>query len=213
MVNAAFMTADIARSTELFTSAEMEQLSLEIQTILQTEECIFTFNRFDSFQVLHRSPLNSLLLSLKIRMVVKKFSSRRPDVRICMGLGFADPAIVDFTFLKDPLFVLSGREFNRMEAEKDWYRIVLTDKSQDAFQPGLTTIALFIDHLVRGLTFKQSRILHDLLNGHSQKEIAEFHEKSLPTINKQVKAMNWESFRAVDKLFREIIKYIPDYAV
>jgi hypothetical protein len=213
MVNASFITADIARSTELFTSAEMEQLSLEIQTILQNEECIFTFNRFDSFQVLHRSPQNSLLLSLKIRMVVKKFSSRRPDVRICMGLGFADPAIVDFTFLKDPLFVLTGREFNRMEAEKDWYRIVLTDRSKDVFQPGLAAIALFLDHLVRGLTFKQSLILHDLLNSHSQKEIAEFHGKSLPTINKQVKAMNWESFREVDKLFREIIKNLPDHAV
>jgi hypothetical protein len=130
-----------------------------------------------------------------------------------MGLGFADPAIVDFTFLKDPLFVLTGREFNRMEAEKDWYRIVLTDRSKDVFQPGLAAIALFLDHLVRGLTFKQSLILHDLLNSHSQKEIAEFHGKSLPTINKQVKAMNWESFREVDKLFREIIKNLPDHAV
>lgn len=213
MVNASFMTADIARSTELFTSAEMEQLSQEIQTLLVSEECIFTFNRFDSFQVLHRSPLNSLVLSLKIRTAVKKFSIRRPDVRICMGLGIADPSVVDFTFLKDPLFVMTGREFNRMEAEKEWYRIVLTDKSQDAFQPGLAAIALFIDHLVRGLTFKQALILHDLLNGHTQKEIAEFHGKSLPTINKQVKAMNWESFREVDQLFREITKNLLVHAV
>lgn len=213
MVNAAFITADIARSTELFTSAEMEQLSLEIKSLLQTEECIFTFNRFDSFQVLHRNPLNSLLLSLKVRMVVKKFSSRKPDVRMCMGLGFADSAIVDFTFLKDPLFVMTGREFNRMETAKEWYRIVLTDKSQDSYQPGLAAIALFIDHLVRGLTFKQSLILHDLLNGYSQKEIAEFHGKSLPTINKQVKAINWEFFREVDELFREITKNLLVHAV
>jgi hypothetical protein len=206
MINAAFLTADIARSTEFFSSEEMKELASEIKALLTGENCIFSFNRFDAFQILHREPASSLELALKIRLTVKKFSIKRPDVRICLGLGYADPEITDFTFLKDRLFVLTGRAFDQMEKERQWFRIILSEPGDAAFQPGFSAIGIFPDYLIRKLTFKQAGILADLMNDYSQKEISIRQEKSLPTINKQVKASSWDNFREILRLYRALLQ-------
>ena len=203
MISAAYITADVAGSTHLFTSAEMERLSVEIRTILAGEDCIFTFNRFDSIQVLHRDPVKSLWLVMQIRSAVRKFSQRKPDIRMCLGLGYADPAIMDFTFLKDNLFVRTGREFDRMAGEKNWFSILVTEDPDQHLQPGFSALGLFLDFLFRHITFKQIQVLSDLLKGYPQTEIARLQNKSVPTINKQVKALSWENFRALDELYRQ----------
>jgi hypothetical protein len=206
MISASFITADIANSTQLFTSAEMERLAAEIKFILTAGGCIFTFSRFDSFQALQREPLKSIEMVMQIRSAVRKFSLKKPDIRICLGLGLADPQIMDFTFLKDDLFVKTGREFDKMTMEKQWFRIWLTEAEDIHVQPGFTAIGLFLDFLFRRLTYKQSRVLSDLLRGYPQTEIAKLQNKSLPTINKQVKALSWESFRTLSYLYRELLQ-------
>lgn len=213
MINAAFITADIARSTEIFTSAEMERLAAEIREILAMEKCIYSFNRFDAFQILYRNVPSALELAMKIRMLVKKSNERRPDVRICLGLGYADTTINEFTFLKDPLFVKTGRAFDGMETGRQWFRIILSEPEEMPFHPGFTAIELFTDFLIRRLTQKQTEILYDLLSGYSQTEIATRQNKSLPTINIQVKALAWGSFRDLNRLFKESLQNIFSHAV
>lgn len=206
MISASYITADIANSTQLFSSAEMELLAEEIRNILTDRECVFTFSRFDSFQVLHRDPANSLEMVMQIRSAVRKFSGKKPDIRICLGLGQADPEIRDFTFLKDDLFVNTGREFDKMANNRKWFIIKLTEAEDINKQPGFTTVGLFLDFLFRRLTFKQSQVLSDLLRGFPQTEIAKLQNKSLPTINKQVKALSWENFKAISKLYKELLQ-------
>ncbi|MEI7663159.1 MAG: hypothetical protein WCK34_13210 [Bacteroidota bacterium] len=114
MISASFITADIVNSTQLFSSREMERLAGEIGQILTAGGAVFSFNRFDSFQAMHREPLKSLELVMQIRSAVRKFSSQKPDIRICLGLGYADPQISDFTFLKDDLLFTTRREYDKM---------------------------------------------------------------------------------------------------
>jgi len=213
MISASYITADIANSTQLFSSAEMELLAEEIRQILTDRECVFTFSRFDSFQVLHRDPGNSLEMVMQIRSAVRKFSGKKPDIRICLGLGQADPEIRDFTFLKDDLFVNTGREFDKMAGNRKWFIIKLTEAEDITKQPGFTTIGLFLDFLFRRLTFKQSQVLSDLLKGFPQTEIAKLQNKSLPTINKQVKALSWENFKAISKLYKELLQNQGTHAI
>jgi hypothetical protein len=206
MISASFITADIANSTQLFTSTEMERLANEIKFILTAGGCVFTFSRFDSFQALHREPLKSLEMVMEIRSAVRKFSLKKPDIRICLGLGMADPQVMDFTFLKDDLFVKTGREFDKMTPEKQWLRICLTEAEDSRLQSGFSAIGLFVDFLFRRLTYKQSRVLSDLLRGNPQTEIAKLQNKSLPTINKQVKALSWDNFRTLSHLYRDLLQ-------
>ncbi len=206
MISASFITADIANSTQIFSSKEMESLAGELKSILTEGDCIYTFSRFDSFQALQRDPLKSLELIMQLRCAVRKSSSRKPDIRICLGLGMADPGVRDFTFLKDDLFVNTGREFDKMATGKQWLRIKLTEAEDQHLQPGFTASGLFLDYLFRRLTYKQSQILFELLRGHPQTVIARLQNKSLPTINKQVKALSWDNFRSLGLLYRELLQ-------
>ncbi len=205
MIVAAYITADIVNSTQVFTSEEMEQLAKDIREILISANCIFTFNRFDSFQAFSRDPMNTLEMAMQIRSAVMRFKPRKPDIRMCIGLGNADPGIRDFTFLKDDLFVNTGREFDKMTSTKQGLIIKLTEIEDVHRQPGFTVLSLFLDFLFKRLTYKQSQVLSDLLQGYPQTEIARLQNKSLPTINKQVKAISWENFRAINRLYMELI--------
>ncbi|MCX6279281.1 MAG: hypothetical protein NT004_14470 [Bacteroidetes bacterium] len=206
MISASYITADIANSTKLFSSEEMELLAEDIGQILTVGKCIFTFSRFDSFQAFHRDPLNSLEMVMQIRSAVRKFSPKKPDIRICLGLGQANPDVSDFTFLKDDLFVNTGREFDKMANNRQWFIIKLTETDDLYRQPGFTSLGIFLDFLFRRLTYKQSQVLSDLLKGCPQTEIAKLQNKSLPTINKQVKALSWENFKIISKLYKELMQ-------
>lgn len=204
MINATFITADIARSTELFSSSEMETLATEVRRLVGMERAILSFQRFDAFQILHKDPFSSLKLAMKIRMAVRSFSGKRPDVRMCMGLGHANPETTTFTFLKEQLFVATGRAFDEMQKEKEWFQILLTEPDDAPFQPGFSAIGMFTDHLIRQLTFKQDGILTDLLTGLTQTEIAGKQGKSLPTVNRQVKAIRWDRIRELNRLYKQM---------
>jgi hypothetical protein len=213
MINSAFITADIARSTELFSSSEMEILAADVRQLVGMSGAILSFQRFDAFQILHKEPATSLELVLKIRMAVRNFTGKRADVRICMGLGYAEPETTSFTFLKEQLFVATGRAFDEMEKEKEWFQILLTEPDDAAFQAGFSAIGMFTDHLIRQLTFKQDGILTDLLAGRTQTEIASRQGKSLPTVNRQVKAIRWDRIRELNRLYKQLIENRLHHAV
>ncbi|MEI6682516.1 MAG: hypothetical protein WCO44_07800 [Bacteroidota bacterium] len=213
MISASYITADIANSTQLFSSKEMERLADEIRQILTAGQCIFSFSRFDSFQAMQRDPLKSLDLVMQIRSAVRKFNRQKPDIRICLGLGYAAPEITDFTFVKDDLFVNTGRAFDKMVQERQWFKIIVSEKEPNPGQPGFTAIGLFMDFLFRRLTYKQAGVLSDLLHDYPQKEIARLHGKSMPTINRQVSALSWENLKTINTLYRALIQQNSHYAI
>ena len=204
MISASFITADIVNST-LLTDSEMAVLRGELEKLLDSYGCMYEFFRFDSFQVLHRDPVNSLKLVILLRSQVRKFNEKGIDGRTSLTLGEVKADIPRLAFSKDEVFIMSGRHFDEMSAKGSRFSITLAGQTTDICQPGFTAIALFADYLLCRTTSKQAQVLNELLQGLSQADITRKLEKTPSTIHKHVKAIGWDELEHLQNIFETMI--------
>lgn len=204
MISASFITADIVNST-LLADSEMAILRGELEKLLDSSGCMYEFFRYDSFQALHREPIHSLKLVMLLRSQVRKFNEKGLDVRISLTLGEVKTDIQRLAFSKDPVFIMSGRHFDEMNARGSRFSITLSEQSTDICQPGFSAIALFADYLLCQTTSKQAQVLNELLLGLSQAEITRKLEKTPSTIHKHVKAIGWNQIEQLLDIFQTMV--------
>lgn len=204
MITASFITADIVNST-LLTDSEMATLRGELEKLLNSYGCMYEFFRYDSFQVLHREPVNSLKLSVLLRSQVRKFNEKGIDVRTSLTLGEVKTPIQSLAFSKDEVFIMSGRHFDEMSATGSRFSITLAGQTTDVCQPGFSAIALFADYLLCRTTSKQAQVLNELLQGLSQADITRKLEKTPSTIHKHVKAIGWNEIEQLLNIFQTMV--------
>jgi hypothetical protein len=166
---------------------------------------MYEFFRFDSFQALHREPINSLKLLIHLRSQVRKFNEKGIDVRASLTLGEVKTDIQNLAFSKDEVFVMSGRHFDEMSSKGSRLSITLSGQETDISQPGFSAIALFTDYLLNQATSKQAEVLNELLRGFSQADITRKLEKSPSTIHKHVKAIAWNELEQLISLFQQMV--------
>ncbi|HNW74751.1 MAG TPA: hypothetical protein PKN44_14075 [Bacteroidales bacterium] len=204
MISASFITADIVNST-LLTDSEMAVLREELEKLLNSYGCMYEFFRYDSFQVLHREPINSLKLIMLLRSQVRKFNERGIDIRTSLTLGEVKAPIQSLAFSNDEVFIMSGRHFDEMSDTGSRLSITLAGQTTNICQPGFTAIALFTDYLLCRTTSKQAQVLNELVQGLSQADITRKLGKTPSTIHKHVKAIGWNEIEQLLNIFQTMI--------
>jgi len=190
MAIASVITADIINSTKL-SKHDLRKLIKTLSRIFGQHQ--HEFFRGDSFQLLVRSPTESLLILLQARTAVMKMfdESSIPvnDIRASISIGTITPPVKSLSTAPGEAFTLSGRAFDTLEKNRR-LTIVCNENDRVAYT-GLRVIAYFTDYLFQRLTVKQATIVYELLLNQTQKEIARKLKKSQGTVNKHAQAAGW----------------------
>ena len=116
MAIASVITADIINSTKL-SKHDLRKLIKTLSRIFGQHQ--HEFFRGDSFQLLVRSPTESLLILLQARTAVMKMfdESSIPvnDIRASISIGTITPPVKSLSTAPGEAFTLSGRAFDTLE--------------------------------------------------------------------------------------------------
>ena len=187
---ASVITADIINSTKI-SKPHLGKLINALTRILNQHQ--HEFFRGDSFQVLVKSPSESLLILLQARTAIMKLTSESSmpvnDIRASISIGTIKLPVKSLSTAPGEAFILSGRAFDTMEKNRR-LSIVCNEDNKLAYT-GLRVIAYFTDYLFQRLTVKQAAIVYELLLSQTQTEIARKSKKSQPTVHKHAQAAGW----------------------
>jgi hypothetical protein len=185
----AVITGDIVNSTKLLPASE-KRLIKRLTLILNTFK--FEFYRGDSFQVYMKDPGKALEIALSCRALAISFAPEKAkkmtDIRIGIGIGQVNAPVRKPGAAKGEAFLLSGRIFDELEESGERLAIVT---SHEIANVGFKVISDYINTIYQKITVKQAAVIFELLQGHSQQEIALRLKKSKSTINQHVTAGRW----------------------
>jgi hypothetical protein len=208
MAASAVITADIVNSTKLSREDEKKLLQT-ISSVLKGN--IFEFYRGDSFQAYIEKPAGALALVLQIRAAAIRLPQKnplfRPDTKISIGIDKVQRPLKSLRTARGEAFILSGRVFDDLSSTEQRLAIVCNDQFPE-IQLGLRVIASFADFLLRSLTAKQAAVIFELLQGHSQVEIAQRLKKTQATINKHVQSAGWPAFMKLLEDYQKLVSLL-----
>lgn len=194
----AVITADIVNSSLLGKGA-LNSLLKSLEKLFRANNISFDFYRGDSFHALCDVSFALKAVCL-LRTNAIQFSEKEGetgiDIRLAIGIGKIDEPIRDLGTAKGEAFLLSGREMDKLEKTGPRLSIRCMDAVADT---GLSAIALFTDYILSKMTIKQAEVIHQLLSGSTQVEVAKKLQKTQSTVNKHAGAANWnELARLID---------------
>jgi len=202
----AVITADIVNYTRL-SKADEKKLITVLSSLLKEHK--FEFYRGDSFQVYVPDPSKALRIILQLRSLAIRLNGTATfsvDIRSSIAIGFVKSRVKKLQTASDEAFVLSGRSFDAMRMGQ---RLVIScNKKNAAAGYGLEILAGFIDYLFHDLTAKQAHVVHELLKGKNQLEVAHFLKKSQATVHKHVKAAGWPEMEKLLTQYVQLVKTI-----
>jgi hypothetical protein len=205
MKRRAVITADIVNYTKLL-SVDQKELLKVISSLARPNK--LEFYRGDSFQVYLKHPHDALKLLLKMRTAAKRINhgSMMPvaDIRASIGIGTVKEPIRTLKTATGEAFILSGRNFDVIVNSEQ--RLII-QSNQDSIAPALKLIAYFVDYLMMRLTSKQAEVVFELLNSHTQIEVARILDKSQATISQHLQSAGWME---MEKLLDEFEKLISE---
>ncbi|MBN1415181.1 MAG: hypothetical protein JW973_08790 [Bacteroidales bacterium] len=205
----AVITADIVNSSMLGKGA-FNALIKSIEKFFNTAEIIYSFYRGDSFYALcdvSVAFISACLLRTIAIQASEKESEKEIDIRMAIGIGNAEEPFKDLGTAKGDAFVLSGREMDRLEKEGPRLSIRCKNNIADL---GLSAIALFTDFLLKKMTVKQAAVIHSLLQGFTQVEVARKLGKTQSTINKHAGAANWNELVRLIEIYEKLTSQLID---
>ena len=186
----AVITADIVNSTQLLPE-DFQQLIAYIKSQYTSPNKI-EFYRGDSFQVLVQDSREAFKDMLFCRLQAIQYSETfRTDIRQSISLGKVDQKITHLGSYVDALFVSSGRTFDQLNEQNTGQNLLISCGIQE-FDIAFDLIARYTDSLLSQITGKQALVIHHLLSGKNQKEVAAILKKTGATINQQVRAARYD---------------------
>ena len=185
----AVLTGDIVNFTSLGVLSQ-KKLIADLSGLMHSHK--FDFYRGDSFNAYIRNPGDALRLALQLRAwtrrLIRSASGPEADIRISIGIGEVESPVRTLRTATGEAFNLSGRNFNSMLKSEE--RLIMVSGDQ-ALNPLLKVMALFIDYLLNRLTAKQAEVVFELSNHRTQTEVAERLHKSQATVNQHVQSGGW----------------------
>jgi hypothetical protein len=198
MQKGAVITADIVNYTKL-SSNEQKKLIHIISA--QAKSYKLEFYRGDSFQVYLKHPNESLKFVIKLRTAAKKINHGSmisvADMRASIGIGNVNRPIRTLRTASGEAFILSGRNFDNIN---DSSQKLVIQSEIPSIDPTLKVIAHFVDYLLQRVTSKQAEVIFELLNDHTQTEVAKLLHKSQATISQHLQSAGWPE---IEKLLEE----------
>jgi hypothetical protein len=199
----AVITADVVNSSLLW-KAQMDSLKRLIEQLLKKNDLRYIFYRGDSFNAVCE-PGNALRISCLLRTLAIPLSDDKLhiqiDIRMAIGIGVVEEPFKSLSLAKGEAFVLSGREMDKMEKLGPRLSIRCADPLIDT---SMAAIALFTDYLIRRLTIRQAQVIHELMLGSTQMEVAGKLRKSQSTINKHAKAAGWRELERIMEIYKKL---------
>jgi hypothetical protein len=193
----AVITADIVNSTKIEETNRyllVDELDNIIQDLKRLSSLRCEMYRGDSFQVLVDDVKYCLEIAVLIRLGLKKsnlLKNRKLDARMAIGVGDVSYEHEQVILSDGEAFRLSGRTFDKLNKR----RLLIATNINDMDEP-LNVMLAFIDELLEGLSYTQSKYLYDsLLYNMSQMELANVYNTSQPNIAKHLKSAKENLFR------------------
>ena len=193
----AVITADIVNSTKIEETNRyllVDELDNIIQDLKRLSSLRCEMYRGDSFQVLVDDVKYCLEIAVLIRLGLKKSNLLRNgklDARMAIGVGEVSYEHEQVILSDGEAFRLSGRTFDKLNKR----RLLIATNINDVDEP-LNVMLAFIDELLKGLSYTQSKYLYDsLLYNMSQMELANVYNTSQPNIAKHLKSAKENLFR------------------
>lgn len=198
----AVLTGDIANST-LLDPAKEKKLLDGIKDLFRRYK--IEFFRGDSFQVYLKEPKEALRLALAGRaMAISLFKEEKKiqcDIRISIGLGNVQHPVRSLRNAKGEAFLLSGREFDRINNSDQRLAITVNDRLANL---GLKLIADYLNTIFDGMTGKQADVIAGLLKGETQKAASDRLKKNKSTIHQLIISGHWSKIK-------DLIEYYEDF--
>jgi hypothetical protein len=202
----AVITGDIVNSTLI--QPEEEQAILQALTSILAPDK-HEFFRGDSFQAFVEDPLRALRVSLLCRTAAKIAAPEdapvQADIRISIGLGDVNKPVTQLATAKGEAFILSGRALDAMD--KTGGKIIISCENKLA-SLALTVLADYINSIFGQITHKQAEVLHQLLSGLNQQQVAEKLNRSKSTISQHVTAGKWDELEALLEHYNKVVQLI-----
>lgn len=193
----AVITADIVNSTKIEETNRyllVDELDNIIQDLKRLSSLRCEMYRGDSFQVLVDDVKYCLEIAVLIRLGLKKsnlLKNTKLDARMAIGVGDVSYEHEQVILSDGEAFRLSGRTFDKLNKR----RLLIATNINDVDEP-LNVMLAFIDELLEGLSYTQSKYLYDsLLYNMSQMELANVYNTSQPNIAKHLKSAKENLFR------------------
>lgn len=193
----AVITADIVNSTKIEETNRyllVDELDNIIQDLKRLSSLRCEMYRGDSFQVLVDDVKYCLEIAVLIRLGLKKsnlLKNGKLDTRMAIGVGDVSYEHEQVILSDGEAFRLSGRTFDKLNKR----RLLIATNINDVDEP-LNVMLAFIDELLEGLSYTQSKYLYDsLLYNMSQMELANVYNTSQPNIAKHLKSAKENLFR------------------
>lgn len=193
----AVITADIVNSTKIEETNRyllVDELDNIIQDLKRLSSLRCEMYRGDSFQVLVDDVKYCLEIAVLIRLGLKKsnlLKNTKLDARMAIGVGDVSYEHEQVILSDGEAFRLSGRTFDKLNKR----RLLIATNINDMDEP-LNVMLAFIDELLEGLSYTQSKYLYDsLLYNMSQMELANVYNTSQPNIAKHLKSAKENLFR------------------
>lgn len=193
----AVITADIVNSTKIEETGRYLLIE-EVYKIIQEMQILSPIKcemyRGDSFQVMVDDVKRCLEVAILIRLGLKRsnlLEHGKLDARMAIGVGDISYEHEQVILSDGEAFRLSGRTFDKLNKR----RLLIATNINDMDDP-LNVMLAFIDELLEGLSYTQSKYLYDsLLYNMSQMELANVYNTSQPNIAKHLKSAKENLFR------------------
>lgn len=193
----AVITADIVNSTKIEETSRYLLIE-EVYKIIQEMQILSPIKcemyRGDSFQVMVDDVKHCLEVAILIRLGLKRsnlLEHGKLDARMAIGVGDISYEHEQVILSDGEAFRLSGRTFEKLNKK----RLLISTNINNVDEP-LNVMLAFIDELLKGLSYTQSKYLYDsLLYNMSQMELANVYNTSQPNIAKHLKSAKENLFR------------------
>jgi len=196
----AFLIGDIVNSS-LLEESRFRILLGSFEEIFAQFNTPYGFYMGDSLNALCEAP-DALKITYLLRTLAIQASGGEAkkgiDIRIAIGIGKVDEPANELGIAKGEAFTLSGREMEKMGKKGPRLVIRCADPVIDA---GMAGIGLFSDYVLKKMTIRQAEVVHELLLGKTQSEIARNILKSQPTVTRHAKAAGWPELNTILHLY------------
>ncbi|HXB94845.1 MAG TPA: hypothetical protein VNU70_06795 [Puia sp.] len=200
----AALTGDIVNSTKL--ASRQEQGLLEaLDSVLSGY--VYEFYRGDSFQVYVEDPARALRLALLCRAIAVGETEGEEDpvvadIRISIGIGPAEQPVRNLGKAKGEAFLLSGRQFDRLQQNEERLAIVCGEPTANI---GFQAMADYLDSIFKAMTAKQARVIAALLQRETQQTAAQQLNRSKSTVSELAAAGRWPEIERLLEQYEMLI--------
>ena len=200
----AVVTGDLVNSSSLGTDQTMMVMRQLQEAFKSTEAGTlsgFEVLRGDSFQGIVSAPAKALIDALRIKTLVNSSiqpakaaanSSPLADVRISIGIGEATYDLNDINISNGEAFQLSGKTLDEMKGDQQFTKISTPYPELNA---EFLVYMKFLDYLTSRWSIASAEVVHYLLQGLKEQEIADILKRSQAAVNLRKKAAGWEEIK------------------